>query len=91
MLPVLVALAPHPAAISDLSQRIAMRLNSFNLQKKFSIRCRHLYISLSILRAWARVLRDDDLGTAFVERCDDKVAVECFVAEQRTKIDLSLS
>src|SRR3954471_23243545 len=25
--------------------RRAMRLNSFNLQKKFSIRCRHLYIS----------------------------------------------
>jgi hypothetical protein len=34
-----------------LSQRIAMRLNSLSLQKKFSIRCRHLYISSSILMA----------------------------------------
>lgn len=33
--------------LSVLSARIAMRLNSLNLQKKFSIRCRHLYISRS--------------------------------------------
>ena len=35
----------------------------------------------------ARMLRDDDLGTAFVEVCDDGVAVERLVPEQRTKID----
>ena len=35
----------------------------------------------------ARMLRDDDLGTAFVEGCDDRVAVERLVPEQRTKID----
>src|SRR6185436_13337388 len=32
---------------SVLSARRAMRLNSFSLQKKFSIKCRHLYISRS--------------------------------------------
>lgn len=35
------------ADVSLLSARIAMRLNSLSLQKKFSIRCRHLYISRS--------------------------------------------
>jgi len=35
----------------------------------------------------ARMLRDDDLGTAFVESFDDGVAVERLVAKQRTKID----
>src|SRR5665811_217387 len=34
----------------------------------------------------ARMLRDDDLGTAFVEGCDDRVAVERLVPEQRTEI-----
>jgi len=35
----------------------------------------------------ARMLRNDDLGTTFVERCDDRIAVERLVPEQRTKID----
>jgi len=34
--------------LSVLSARIAMRLNSLSLQKKFSMRWRHLYISVSI-------------------------------------------
>src|ERR1700730_18798161 len=33
---------------SVLSARMAIRLNSLSLQKKFSIRWRHLYISVSI-------------------------------------------
>ena len=37
---------------SVLSARMAMRLNSLSLQKKFSIRWRHLYISVSICRGW---------------------------------------
>jgi hypothetical protein len=32
------------------------------------------------------MLRDDNLGTAFVDGCNDRVAVECLVPEQRTKI-----
>jgi hypothetical protein len=32
---------------SVLSARMAMRLNSLSLPKKFSMRCRHLYISSS--------------------------------------------
>ncbi len=41
---------------SVLSLRMAMRLNCLSLQKKFSIRCRHLYISSSIAFgfAWRR-------------------------------------
>src|SRR6266404_317986 len=35
---------------SVLSARIAMRLNSLSLAKKFSMRCRHLYISSSMVR-----------------------------------------
>src|SRR5436309_14039162 len=39
---------------SVLSARMAIRLNSLSLQKKFSIRCRHLYISSSMARGFAR-------------------------------------
>src|SRR5882762_10743820 len=39
---------------SVLSARMAIRLNSFSLPKKFSIRCRHLYISSSMARGIAR-------------------------------------
>src|SRR3954454_7891499 len=39
---------------SVLSARMAMRLNSLSLQKKFSIRWRHLYISVSICSGMAR-------------------------------------
>src|SRR3954447_475971 len=39
---------------SVLSARRAMRLNSLSLQKKFSIRWRHLYISVSI---WSGTVR----------------------------------
>jgi len=35
----------------------------------------------------ARMLRNDDLGTTFVERCDNRVAVERLVPNQRTRID----
>ena len=41
-------------AVSVLSARMAIRLNSLSLQKKFSIRCRHLYISVSIGEGCAR-------------------------------------
>jgi hypothetical protein len=35
-----------------LSLRMAMRLNSLSLRTKFSIRCRHLCISTSMLVVW---------------------------------------
>jgi hypothetical protein len=41
--------------LSVLSLRMAMRLYSLSLQKKFSIKCRHLYISLSISSGSARL------------------------------------
>ena len=72
---------------SVLSARMAMRLNSLSLQKKFSIRCRHLYISVvdgERLGA-ARMLGDDDLGAARVEIGDDGVAVERLVGDQRVE------
>jgi hypothetical protein len=59
-----------------------MRLNSLSLPKKFSMRCRHLYISSSMARGFARMLGDDDLGAARVEFCDNGVAVERFVGDQ---------
>src|SRR5450759_2606121 len=34
----------------------------------------------------ARMLRDDNLGATLVENCDDRVAVERFILEQRTEI-----
>src|ERR1019366_429907 len=34
----------------------------------------------------ARMLRDDNLGATLVENCDDRVAVERFIPEQRTEI-----
>jgi len=40
--------------LSVLSQRMAMVLYCLSLQKKFSIKCRHLYISLSISRGCLR-------------------------------------
>ena len=72
---------------SVLSARMAMRLNSLSLQKKFSMRWRHLYISASIgeRRGAARMLRDDDLGAALVEIGDDGVAVEGLVGDQRRR------
>jgi hypothetical protein len=39
---------------SVLQARMAMRLNSLSLPKKFSMRWRHLYISASISSGWAR-------------------------------------
>src|SRR4051794_1979505 len=39
---------------SVLSLRIAMRLNSFSLPKKFSIRWRHVYMSWSMARGLLR-------------------------------------
>ena len=39
------------------SARMVTFLNSFNLQKKFSTRCCHLYISLSYSRGALRLLR----------------------------------
>src|SRR5690554_1092580 len=39
---------------SVLSDLMAIRLNSLSLQKKFSIRWRHLYISASIFNGWIR-------------------------------------
>src|SRR5260370_28648896 len=39
---------------SVLSARMAMRLNSLSLQQKFSIRWRHLYISVSICSGGVR-------------------------------------
>ena len=43
--------------VSVFSARMVTLLNSFNLQKKFSTRCRHLYISLSYSRGALRLLR----------------------------------
>ena len=39
---------------SVLSARMAMRLNFLILPKKFLMRCRHLYISSSMTRGFAR-------------------------------------
>jgi hypothetical protein len=46
----------------------------------------HLLVDFEGLGA-ARMLRNDNLGAAFVERCDNRVAVERLVPNQRTKID----
>lgn len=46
----------------------------------------HLLVDFEGLGA-ARMLRNDNLGTAVVERCDNRVAVERLVPDQRTKID----
>src|SRR3954469_22295035 len=65
-----------------------MRLNSLSLQKKFSIRWRHLYISgvdLERHRA-ARMLRDHDLGAALIEIGDDIIAVEGRVGDQGAEL-----
>jgi hypothetical protein len=43
-----------PKLASVLSLRMAMRLNSLSLQKKFSTRCRHLYISVSMASGFVR-------------------------------------
>src|SRR6202022_2001080 len=66
---------------------MAMRLNSLSLPKRFSMRCRHLYISSSMARGFARprMLGDDDLGAARVELGDNGVAVECLVGDQRVE------
>jgi hypothetical protein len=61
-----------------------MRLNSLSLPKKFSMRCRHfvhLLVGGERLCA-ARMLGDDDLGTARVEIGDNGVAVERLVGDQ---------
>src|ERR687889_247709 len=55
-----------------------MRLNSFSLQKKVSIRWRHLYISRSMSR-------DEGLGAACIEVGQDGVAIEGGVGDQRPK------
>src|SRR5690348_13379898 len=72
---------------SVLSARMAMRLNSLSLQKKFSMS--HLYISASSGSGAgpARMLGDNDLGAALVEVGDDGVAVEGLVGDQRTERD----
>jgi len=61
-----------------------MRLNSLSLQKKFSIKWRHLQASASILRGVRRprVLGNDDPGSAPVEFADDPVDVEGLVRDQ---------
>lgn len=65
-----------------------MRLNSLSLPKKFSIKCRHLYISSSMARGFARrMLGDDDFGAARVEIGDDAVAIERLVGDQRAESD----
>jgi len=46
----------------------------------------HLLIDFEWLGA-ARMLRNDNLGTALVERCDNRVAVERLVPNQRAKTD----
>ena len=66
-----------------------MRLNSFSLQKKFSIKCRHLYISRSMSSGVcaAGMLGDDHLGAALVQVRDDVIAVESGIADQRAECD----
>ena len=67
---------------------MAIRLNSLSLQKKFSIRWRHLYISVSIWERGgaARMLRDHHLGAAPVEIGDDVVAVEGCVGDEGVEL-----
>ena len=61
-----------------------MRLNSWSLQKKFSIRWRQFRVDRQRGSApW--MLRDDDLGAALVEVGDDGIAVEGFVGDEAVK------
>lgn len=65
----------------------AMRLNCLSLPKKFSMRCRHLYISLSMARGFARrgCWEMMALGAARVEFGGDGVAVARIVGDQRVE------
>ncbi|WCR06190.1 hypothetical protein [Paracoccus fistulariae] len=64
-----------------LQVRVAIRLNSLSSQKKFSIKCRHSYISglarNGLASAW--MLRDDNFCTALIELRTDVVAIERLV------------
>ena len=73
--------------VSVLSARMAMRLNSLSLQKKFSIRWRHLYISSSMARGCARrgCCEMTILAPRAFEIGDDGVAVEGLVGDQRVE------
>src|SRR3954463_9768602 len=65
-----------------------MRLNSLSLQKRFSIRWRHLYISASI---WSGVVRRGcceitTFSAALVEVGNDLVAVKSLVGDQGAEL-----
>ena len=73
--------------VSVLSARMAMRLNSLSLQKKFSIKWRHLYISPS--SGWERARRGCCEITILAPRAFRSamhgVDVEGFVGDQRAE------
>src|SRR5436305_3285165 len=63
-----------------------MRLNSLSLPKKFSMRCRHLYLSSSMARGFARRGCWEMTTLApRVEFGDNGVAVERLVGDQRVE------
>src|SRR4051794_6108378 len=73
---------------------MAMRLNSLSLQKKFSIRWRHLYISASIWSGVARrgcceitSLAPRSLSSAMISLLSKALAVEGLVGDQGTELD----
>jgi hypothetical protein len=64
--------------------------NAFILQKKFSIKWRHLYIFLPVVAVGAfgsLSRRDDRLGAVTREELSHLVGVESFVAEKRAASD----
>jgi hypothetical protein len=73
---------------SVLSARMAMRLKSLILPKKFSMRCRHLYLVDDEELCSARMLGDYNLGVARVEFGNNGGAVERLVGDQRADIRL---
>lgn len=79
-----------PEFLSVLSDRIAMRLNSLSLQKKFSIRCRYLYISRSSGSSveHREMLGNDDYCAPFTQFSDNGVAVKCLVGEEGNEYEV---
>src|SRR6202034_3323431 len=73
---------------SVLSARMAMRLNSLSLQKKFSMMAPFVHLGVDLQRYGAAgMLRNHDLGAALVEVGDDAIAVEGLIGDQRAELD----
>lgn len=75
---------------SVLSHCIAMRLNSFSLPKKFSIRVAPFVgVLVDVERLCVPFMpRDDDLGLALVQIVDDPVGIKSLVGDQAAEFDV---